>query len=111
MEGGQEEHGKKKRRNDNLAPRHFQAQTIKLGSKSYNWLIITLELIEDEEQGEKGVGDRVGVTGGIQCGKHLKTLTTVDVALVLEKEMEGPILDNQMELTLPEATSFEVGGR
>jgi hypothetical protein len=112
VEGAQEEHDKKKRRNDNLAPCHFQNQTVELGSKSHNWLVIALELVEDQEQeqGGKGVGNKVGATEGIQCGKHLETATIVDVALVLEEEMEGPILDSQTELTIPDATSLKVRG-
>ncbi len=44
------------------------------------------------------------------CSDRLETTTVVDGALVLQEETEGPILDGQAELTLPEATSFEVGG-
>jgi hypothetical protein len=40
---------------------------------------------------------------------YFKT-TAVDVTLVLEEETEGPILDSQTDLTLPEATNLEVGG-
>ncbi len=50
-EGTQEEHDEKKRRNDNLAPHHFQNQTVESGRKDHNWLLIALELIEDQEQG------------------------------------------------------------
>ena len=110
MKGTQEEHAKKKWRNDNLAPHHFQNQTIKLGTKGHNWLIIALELVEDQEQGGIGIGNIVGAKDGIECGKHLKTATIVGVTLVLEEETEGPVLDRQTELTLPEATSFKVGG-
>jgi hypothetical protein len=85
VEGAQEEHDNKKRRNDNLAPHHFQHHTIKPGSKSHNRLAIALELVEDQEQGGKGIGDRVRATEGVQCGKHLETATIIDVALVLKE--------------------------
>jgi hypothetical protein len=49
VKGKQEEHYKKKRRNDNLALHHLQKEAVKPGPKSHNGLIITLELVEDQE--------------------------------------------------------------
>ncbi len=40
-------------------------EAIKPGPKSHNPHVITLELIEDQEQGGKGIGNRVGATVGI----------------------------------------------
>ncbi len=44
---GAQEHDKKKRRNDNLAWHHFKNEAVEPGPKSHNWLVITLELVED----------------------------------------------------------------
>jgi hypothetical protein len=45
-----------------------------------------LELVEDQEQGGKSIGNRVGGKVGIQHGKHFKTATVVNVTLVSRRK-------------------------
>ncbi len=79
VKGVQEKHDEKKTRNDDLA------EAVKQRQKSNNRLVISFEIVEDCEQGGKGIGNRVRATVGIQRSKHFKTVTIVVYVTTLLK--------------------------
>ncbi len=60
VKGTQEKQDKMKRKTDGLASHHLQNEAVKLGQKCHNGLIITLELVEDQEQGGKVLATESG---------------------------------------------------
>ncbi len=106
----EEEHDHQDGWDGHFGTREVIDKAVELGAIFPIQLVLPLDIIEERHEAAEGGGHRLWLTVLVKRSQHLEPMAIVEGPLVLKEEMQQAILDRQMELKLPDAAGWGIGG-